>query len=174
MNLDLETPPFVTLLIPSPNWWTVFWGRRKKKKVAWMWISRTLNILLVCEERLFFPSQDTSQAPILHSSVIVKTMVRITLPMAGFCANHKFCCFWSRIEVLQLLRLVLCLGSPPHLISFSNWLVIFTPGSDAPQWKSTGKLIPRWKKYGEWSDWIWSPRANEQCVQHCTHYRHTK
>jgi len=32
MILDLEAPPFVTLLIPSPNWGTVFWGLKKKKK----------------------------------------------------------------------------------------------------------------------------------------------
>lgn len=118
--------------------------------------------------------QDTSQAHTLHSSIIVKTVVRITFPMTGFCAKHEFCCSQSRIEALQLLRLVLTLVSLPHLISCSKWLVIFSPGNDAPGWKSTGKLISRWRNSGECSDWIWSPRANEQCVQHCMHYRHTK
>lgn len=132
---------------------------------------------LFYEERLFFPSQDTSQAHILYSSIIVKTVVRIAFPMTAACAEHKFCCFQFRAEVLQLLTVALSLGSLPHLISCSKWSVTFTPGNRAPRWKSTGDLISRWRNCGKWWSWfhcMWSRRVNEQCVQHWMRCGHGK
>lgn len=126
-----------------------------ERKAVWVWIISTLNILLVCEERPFLPSQPR----ILCSFVIFKTVIIIAFPMTVTYAEHKFCCFQFRTEVLQLLMVTLSLGSFPHLISCSKWSVTFTLGNYAPGWKSTEGLISRWRNCGKWWNWfhcIWS------------------